>query len=131
MLLRLLRRAPEGESLRGALFSDGGQCCPVLERTSCAVPAGWYRLEVTFSPRFRRRLPLLRFVPGREGIRIHRGTRPEHSSGCILVSADDEKRLTAALLAAQSDGEENYIDIRDHDPYPLYDIPCPPEECMP
>jgi hypothetical protein len=48
-----------------------------------------------------------------------------------LVSADDEKRLTAALLAAQSDGEENYIDIRDHDPYPLYDIPCPPEECMP
>ena len=38
----------------------------------------------------------------RRGIRFHRGTRPEHSKGCILLSAGDEQRLTTLLQQAGS-----------------------------
>jgi hypothetical protein len=33
-------------------------------------------------------------VPNRSGIRIHRGTNPEHSTGCILVVADNKQKGT-------------------------------------
>ena len=50
-----------------------------------AIPAGRYDVAVTWSPKFKRRLPLLLNVPYRSGIRIHAGNNPEDSSGCILV----------------------------------------------
>ena len=31
-------------------------------------------------------------VPQRSGIRFHRGTKPQHSTGCILVVADNPSR---------------------------------------
>ena len=50
-----------------------------------AIPAGRYAVTVTWSPKFKRWLPLLLKVPYRSGIRIHAGNNPEDSSGCILV----------------------------------------------
>jgi hypothetical protein len=50
-------------------------------------------------------LPLVMQVPERSGIRFHRGTRPEHSKGCILVSAAMEQQLTAEWLALQASNE--------------------------
>ena len=50
-----------------------------------AIPAGRYDVAVTWSPRFKRWLPLLLKVPFREGIRIHAGNNPDDSSGCILL----------------------------------------------
>ena len=50
-----------------------------------AIPAGRYAVAVTWSPKFKRWLPLLLKVPYRSGIRIHAGNNPEDSSGCILV----------------------------------------------
>ena len=50
-----------------------------------AIPAGRYDVAVTWSPKFKRWLPLLLNVPYRSGIRIHAGNNPEDSSGCILV----------------------------------------------
>ncbi len=44
-----------------------------------------YKVERTWSPKFRKFLPELLEVPERTGIRIHRGTLPEHSKGCILL----------------------------------------------
>ena len=50
-----------------------------------AIPAGRYDVAVTWSPKFRRWLPLLLKVPYRSGIRIHAGNNPDDSSGCILL----------------------------------------------
>ena len=50
-----------------------------------AIPGGRYDVAVTWSPRFKRWLPLLLKVPYRSGIRIHAGNNPEDSSGCILL----------------------------------------------
>ena len=51
--------------------------CPTLENLDKQIPALIYRVQVTMSPRFKRLLPLVCQVPGRAGIRIHRGTRPD------------------------------------------------------
>jgi hypothetical protein len=56
-----------------------------LENKDFIIPAGTYPLRMTFSPKFRKNLPLIDQVPDRQGIRIHRGTIPEHSTGCVLV----------------------------------------------
>ena len=80
--------------------------CPTLENADKMIPALIYRVAVTNSPKFHRLLPLLNQVPGRTGIRFHRGTKPQHSSGCILVSAADEQLLTAKWLNEQLNHEE-------------------------
>ncbi len=58
---------------------------PTLENADFIIPAGTYPLNRTWSPKFKKLLPLVENVPDREGIRIHMGTKPEHSEGCILV----------------------------------------------
>jgi hypothetical protein len=60
-------------------------------------------------------LPLVMQVPGRSGIRFHRGTRPEHSKGCVLVSAAMEQQLTAEWLALQASNEPIKITIENED----------------
>jgi len=49
-----------------------------------AIPAGRYEIIISFSNRFKRPLPLLLDVPGYAGIRIHNGSFPEHTEGCLL-----------------------------------------------
>ena len=80
------------------------------------VPKGWYRVRVTYSPKFKRPLPLLYMVPGFEGIRIHAGLRVENTQGCICVGVRaNEERLTNILMKAQNEREEIYICITDTD----------------
>ena len=85
--------------------------CDTLENADYLVPALIYKIQVSRSPKFQRLLPLLEQVPGRTGIRVHRGTKPEHSKGCILVSGADEQNLTARWLAEQSTHEETRLEI--------------------
>ena len=85
--------------------------CSTLENANHLIPALIYKVQVTRSPRFKRLLPILLQVPGRSGIRFHRGSRPEHSKGCILISAADEQSLTARWLAEQTAHEETRLEI--------------------
>lgn len=58
-----------------------------------AIPYGKYEINITYSPKFRRDLPLLLNVPFFEGIRIHRGNTHKDSSGCILVGENTKKGM--------------------------------------
>ena len=60
--------------------------CNTLENKRYIIPEGEYPVSTTYSPKFKRNLPLLSNVKNRSGIRVHRGTKPEHSRGCILVN---------------------------------------------
>lgn len=129
MQFTLIRQPPVGLAVRGTLFlsssnasktTEQGQSpigsfkgVPTLENAAYLIPCGMYPLTVTYSPKFKRMLPLvcdvpyegsgpstprpIRERPGeglyRSGIRFHPGTKPEHSRGCILVSRSDESLL--------------------------------------
>jgi len=86
-----------------------------LENADYIIPAGEYKLVRTFSPKFKKQLPLLENVPDREGIRIHRGSIPEHSKGCILVDMQGAALLDIVFNRINNyyEDEEAYIDVRD------------------
>ena len=64
MLIKLIRNRPQGKALFGQLYVDGEYFCDTLENTDYAIPAGFYRLDVTFSPRWQVLLPILYGVWG-------------------------------------------------------------------
>ena len=94
MELLLQRKIFTDKSTIGELFVDGVFECFTLEdvvrddekiKKVTAIPDGIYTVLVTWSPRFKRQLPLLINVPGFDGIRIHPGNTDKDTDGCILV----------------------------------------------
>ena len=108
--IHLIRTSRAEKAVRGTM-RVGERDIETLENADYIIPDGTYTVSVTFSPRFKRMLPLIGNVPGRSGIRIHRGTKSEHSKGCILVSAAMEQQLTAEWLALQASNESIKIII--------------------
>lgn len=49
-----------------------------------AIPTGTYTILMTYSPKYKKKMPQVMNVPGFEGIRIHPGNTPEDTLGCIL-----------------------------------------------
>ena len=64
MYIQLIRNKPQGKALFGQLYVDGKSFCDTLENTDYAIPTGFYRLRVTFSPRWQVLLPILDGVWG-------------------------------------------------------------------
>ena len=92
--IQLTRQRTKGKAVFGTLtfpleMQNGTleEKVTTLENADFLIPAGTYPLRLTWSPRFKKQMPLIDEVPDREGIRIHMGTKPEHSQGCVLVSA--------------------------------------------
>lgn len=135
-----LKRIFRGDTYTiGHLYVDGDYYCDVLEDTDrglssdmseeqikkikvygkTAIPKGTYKVEVTYSPKFKRHLPLLIGVKGFTGIRIHSGNSAEDTLGCLLVGYNKEKgkvlnsRVTSDKLTAllRNTKEEIYITI--------------------
>lgn len=123
----LLKRIFRGDKYTiGRLYIDGNYYCDVLEDTDrglsndmseeeikrikiygrTAIPKGTYKVEVTYSPKFKRYLPILLNVKGYTGIRIHSGNSHEDTLGCLLVGFNKEKgkvlnsRVTSDKLTA-------------------------------
>ena len=87
-----------------------------------AIPTGKYDVILSFSPRFKRVLPLLLNVKGYEGVRIHAGNTAEDTEGCLLVGENKEKgkvlnsratleKLMSALLECEKRKEKISITI--------------------
>ena len=129
MYLELIRNKPHGSAITGRLVIDGRWFSDTLERVGYQILPLCYPVKVTRSPKFKRLLPLVSNVPQRSGIRFHRGTRPEHSTGCILLSKDKEIELTQLILQAQNSHEEIILEVTDFRPGTEYgyNTPCPVE----
>jgi hypothetical protein len=116
----------------GDLYIDGEFFCHTLEDEirgdgvkvygETAIPAGEYNVKITYSPHFKRKLPLIYnnkdlCVHGKNGIkwcgvRMHGGNTEKDTLGCILVAFKTdgkriwqtaEKALVQKLLQAKDD----------------------------
>lgn len=85
--LELRREAPAHGGILGELWLNGTRLCHTLERVGVAIPAGPYQVLLSVSPKFKMLMPLLvgAHVPASWGVRLHPGTRPAHSDGCVLL----------------------------------------------
>lgn len=134
MKLQLKRRHKGPDYTIGSLYVNGVYLCDTLEDKvrdipregkipgKTAIPAGEYKVILSYSPRFKRELPRLLNVPYFDGILIHRGNTPNHTEGCILVgenkikgqvvnSTQYEVKLVSMLREAASRGEAITITI--------------------
>lgn len=111
MELNVKRIARKDGYTIGRLFINNEYFCDTLEDTDrglkdtmqvneilakkvkaqTAIPTGKYDVILTFSPRFKRVLPLLLNVPGYQYIRVHNGNRPDSTEGCLLVGENKAK----------------------------------------
>ena len=80
-----------------------------------AIPAGRYKVTLTFSNKFKRVLPLVNDVIGFLGIRIHAGNTADDSLGCIIVGENKIKggvvnsKVTLERLMAKLTGQTNIL----------------------
>ena len=110
MDLLLERKYLKKDYTIGTLSINGKYFCDILEDTvrdinkdgtfNCgefkikghtAIPYGKYEVVITYSPKFKRELPLLLNVPHFEGIRVHRGNSKQDTEGCLLTGENKEK----------------------------------------
>jgi len=115
MILKVKRIAKKQDYTIGKLYVNGQYFCSTLEdkdrglkdtdsdeaikekkvKGQTAIPTGSYNVIITYSPRFKKPLPLLLGVKGFEGIRIHSGNTHRDTEGCILVG---ENRVVGKVL---------------------------------
>ena len=145
MLIRLIRNKPQGNAITGRLVIDGKYFCDTLERVGYQILALCYHVSVTMSPKFKRLLPLVTGVPRtpqggygtatpigrangamgyRQGIRFHRGTKPEHSTGCVLVVADNINDNTDNLRSSLVNDNRDNLRGNQLPAAPKENIPC-------
>ena len=110
MKIRLHRKWLRSGYSIGILYVNGKRICETLEdedrgltqdmsvdeilrqkvKGATAIPTGQYQVLWTYSPRFKKMMPLIDGVPGYSGIRIHSGNRAKDTDGCILCGRNTE-----------------------------------------
>lgn len=105
MRLTLRRIANKKDYCIGRLYINGIYFCDTLEDTDrglddtmteedikemkvygqTAIPTGIYTVLLTYSPKYKKVMPLINNVKGYSGIRIHSGNTAKDTEGCLLV----------------------------------------------
>ena len=62
-----------------------GEIAEIKVKGQTAIPSGRYQVLLTYSPKFRKDMPLIDGVPGYSGVRIHPGNTAADTEGCVLV----------------------------------------------
>jgi len=135
-----LLRFPEPHLTKGVLFFENETICDTLEDIvrdrnadgdlddqdegkvygETAIPYGTYELVVTYSPKFKRKMTLIKDVKHFKGIRIHWGRSIKQSLGCLLVGRANgdtldntymTDKITNMVLSYQNRGIKVYLDI--------------------
>lgn len=128
MNIRVIREPSIGGATLGSLYVNGVWQCWTLEdaireipgqpveswkvKSETAIPAGRYKIAITPSQRFQRRLPLLLDVPGFAGVRIHPGNTVADTEGCLLVGQD---RQAGRVLRSRVAFEALFAELEDAD----------------
>ena len=138
MKIELVRIAFKNTYTIGKLYVDDTYFCDVLEdvdrgldssmseseilekkvKGQTAIPTGHYVINITYSPKYKRMMPLLLNVKGYSGIRIHSGNTAKDTEGCLIVGKNKkvgmvlESRDTyQRLFKMMEDQKEITIDI--------------------
>lgn len=143
MELQLKRIAKKPTYTIGRLSINGHYICDTLEPTDrglnqsmtldeiksvkikgkTAIPAGRYKVIMSYSPKFKKNLPLLMNVPAFSRILIHSGNFSKDTQGCILCgenlfvgtvlySSYYTQKVVQNINKAYSTNEPIYITIR-------------------
>ena len=140
MRIVLLRIANRPTYCIGKLYIDGVYFCDTIEDTDrglddkmteaeilkkkvkgqTAIPTGVYPVYITWSPKYKKPMPLIENVKGYSGIRIHSGNTAKDTEGCLLVGKNKEvgkvlesrKTYNALFQILNTTDERIIIDIQ-------------------
>jgi hypothetical protein len=110
MRLTLVRIANRPTYCIGKLYIDGKWFCDTIEDTDrglcdemsekeilkrkvkgeTAIPTGIYQVLITYSPKYKKQMPLINNVKCYSGIRIHSGNTSKDTEGCLIVGKNKE-----------------------------------------
>ena len=116
----LTRKSKDGKAVIGTLaipYNGSIYEAKTIENADFLIPEGEYELDITWSPKFKKPMPQIMDVPEREGIRIHMGTKPEHSTGCVLVDFVAMQIVNSFIKVTQYLEEDGKAQIKIIDDY--------------
>lgn len=110
MKVKVERKYKKDTYTIGILFINGEKFCNTLEDKDrgltdkmteaeikkikvygeTAIPTGTYKVEMTYSQKYKKIMPELKNVKGYSGIRIHSGNTAKDSLGCLLLGENKE-----------------------------------------
>lgn len=139
MELKVIRQYRKSEYTIGKMYVNGQYFCDTVEDCDrgltdemseeyikarkvygkTAIPTGTYNVILSYSPKFKKTLPLIKDVKGFSGIRIHSGNTAEDSLGCILVGENkikggviNSRATMLRLMEIMRKGDKISIEIR-------------------
>lgn len=76
-----------------------------------AIPYGTYRVVITYSNAFQKKLPEILNVPLYEGIRIHAGNTKDSTFGCILLGDNPKISQTESWIYNSQKNMKKFMNI--------------------
>ena len=138
MKLKLVRKYRKETYTIGKLYVDGVYFCDVIEDKDrglddsmvladimvkkkygeTAIPYGTYKVEINYSPKYKKLMPQIMNIKGFGGIRIHSGNTAKDTLGCLIVGKNTKKGMVTEsratynkLFALMKDEKDITIEI--------------------